>query len=191
MPPFAYALVAVASLLWVAPFVAMKRGPGAAQSIDPRARWGMILEALSYSLLWQSDFWARTPHPWRVALSVALFVISTVLCWTAARSMGRLWRLDAALNTDHDLVRSGPYRVLRHPIYTSMICLLLGTGFIVTPLPLLALSVLLFLAGTEIRVRVEDKLLESRFGDQFREYKRTVSAYLPLTLHPILTRVRQ
>ena len=74
---------------------------------------------------------------------------------------------------------SGPYRVVRHPIYTSMLCLLFGTGLLVTPLALLAVSVLVFIVGTEIRVRIEDRLLASRFNDKFLDYQRRVPAYIP------------
>jgi protein-S-isoprenylcysteine O-methyltransferase Ste14 len=38
----------------------------------------------------------------------------------------------------------------------------------------------LFIAGTEIRVRLEDKLLAERFGDEFRDYRRSTPAYIPL-----------
>jgi protein-S-isoprenylcysteine O-methyltransferase Ste14 len=44
---------------------------------------------------------------------------------------------------------------------------------------MLLLSTLLFMIGTEIRVRIEDSLLASRFGDQFRDYQRKVAAYVP------------
>lgn len=60
-----------------------------------------------------------------------------------------------------------------------MLCLLLGTGFMITPLPILVVSTLLFIAGTEIRVRIEDRLLASRFGEEFLRYRRAVSAYIP------------
>jgi protein-S-isoprenylcysteine O-methyltransferase Ste14 len=61
-----------------------------------------------------------------------------------------------------------------------MFCLLLGTGFLITP-PLLFLgAIILFIGGTEIRVRIEDALLASRFDEKFREYQRSVSAYIPL-----------
>ena len=60
-----------------------------------------------------------------------------------------------------------------------MLCVLLGTGFMIAPLPMLLLSTLLFMIGAEIRVRIEDGLLASRFGDQFRDYQRTAPAYIP------------
>jgi len=67
------------------------------------------------------------------------------------------------------------------PIYTSMMCLLLATGFLITPLPLFIAAAMFFMIGTEIRVRVEDALLASRFGEEFQAYRRAVSAYLPFS----------
>ena len=61
-----------------------------------------------------------------------------------------------------------------------MLCLLLGTGFMITPLPVLAVSTVLFIIGTEVRVRIEDRLLATRFGDKFRDYQDAVPAYIPL-----------
>jgi protein-S-isoprenylcysteine O-methyltransferase Ste14 len=60
-----------------------------------------------------------------------------------------------------------------------MLCLLLGTGLLLATLWMLAIALALFLAGTEIRVRIEDELLASRFGASFAQYKRAVPAYLP------------
>ena len=51
---------------------------------------------------------------------------------------------------------------------------LLESGRILTPMPLFALSLAAFVAGTEIRVGVEDSLLSSRFAGEFREYRKSV-----------------
>jgi protein-S-isoprenylcysteine O-methyltransferase Ste14 len=56
---------------------------------------------------------------------------------------------------------------------------LLGTGFMITPMALLAVSVVVFVAGMEIRIRLEEKLLASRFGETFSDYQRRVPAYVP------------
>lgn len=161
------------------PFILLKRNRERPAQMDKRARWGVLLQAVAYCLLWQSDFWNHPPALWRVALSVLFFAIGALLAWTALRALGRQWRIDAGLNADHELVRSGPYRGVRHPIYTSMFCMLCGTGMLVTPVPFFALSLAIFLAGTEIRVRVEDSLLAARFANDFRDYRDAVAAYLP------------
>ncbi len=180
MPAYSYVILAAGWVFWFIPFLLNRWNFQTPERRDRRARWGIVIEVIAYSLLWQSDFWAQSPSVWRTVLSILCFTLAGLLSWTATRSLGRHLRFDAALSPDHQLVRSGPYRTVRHPIYTSMFCVLLGTGFMITPLPLLLLSILLFVTGTEIRVRIEDSLLSSRFGSEFREYQRTVSAYIPL-----------
>jgi protein-S-isoprenylcysteine O-methyltransferase Ste14 len=179
MGAYPYVILAVGWLTWVTPFFLAKGSGSKARTLDRRARWGIALQGLAYALLWQNPFWERSPEAWRVALSVFFLALAGLLSWSSARALGRQWRFDAGLNPDHELVQSGAYRVVRHPIYTSMLCLLLGTGFMITPLPMLLIATVLCIIGTEIRVRIEDTLLASRFGDQFSTYQRTVSAYIP------------
>ncbi|HWC96888.1 MAG TPA: isoprenylcysteine carboxylmethyltransferase family protein [Candidatus Sulfopaludibacter sp.] len=166
-------------LLWMIPFIRLKRNRQKPARLDRRARWGIVLEAVAYWLLWISVLWRQPPALWRIAPAAVFFGLGAWLSWAAVGTLGKQWRIDAGLNADHELVRTGPYRLVRHPIYASMLCTLLGTGTLLTPLPILAISLVLFLVGTEIRVRVEDGLLESRFGDEFRSYRATVSAYVP------------
>ncbi len=180
MPVYAYVILGSGWILWFVPFAWNGFNFKTPQKTDRRARWGIVLQAVAYSLLWLSHFWNRSPPLWQIALATALLVLANVLSWSATRALGRHLRFDAALGADHELVRSGPYRILRHPIYTSMLCILLGTGLLVTPFPMLALAILVFLAGTEIRARVEDGLLLSRFGERFLEYKNHTAAYIPL-----------
>ena len=111
---------------------------------------------------------------------MTFFALASVLSWTARAALGRQWRFDAGLISEHQLITSGPYGVIRHPIYTSMLCLMLGMGFIVASPLLFAAAMVLALIGTEIRVRIEDHLLAARFGERFDEYRRQVRAYVPL-----------
>jgi len=166
-------------VLWFTPFLISKWNFQTPVKRDNRARWGMLTEFLSYVIIWQSPFWARTPGVWRASVSILLLTLAVLLSWTSVRALGRHLRLDAALSTDHQLVRSGPYRFVRHPIYTSMLCVLLGTGFMISPVWLLLVALSVFIAGTEIRVRIEDSLLASRFGAEFEAFRRSVSAYVP------------
>jgi protein-S-isoprenylcysteine O-methyltransferase Ste14 len=178
VPLSSYAILAVGWGIWMMPFSLIKR-PQHPATIDRRARWGIVIEGVGFALLWMSRYWTRSPGPGRVFLSIGFMALGALLSWSGTRALGRHWRVDAGLSADHQLVRSGPYRFVRHPIYASMLCLLLGTGFMVTPLPLLAAAVVLFIVGTEIRVRIEDGLLASRFGDEFVRYQRSVGAYIP------------
>lgn len=179
MPGYGYVILAVGWTLWILPFFLAQRKKQSANVVDRRARWGIFVQGVAYALLWQGKFWLAPPPAWRLGLGILFLVLANVLSWSGARALGRQWRMDAGLNADHQLVRSGPYRFVRHPIYASMFCILLGTGFLITPKWLLLSAIVIFIAGTEIRVRIEERLLSSSFGDQFLDFKRTVSAYIP------------
>jgi protein-S-isoprenylcysteine O-methyltransferase Ste14 len=182
MPVYAYFVLAAGWLIWFLPFLLVKRNKQAPAKVDRRARWGVVLQGLAYPVLWQGKFWARPLEDWRMALAILFLLLAAMLSWTSVRALGRQWRIDAGLNPEHQLVRSGAYRVVRHPIYTSMICVLLGTGFMVAPPLLFLAAFVLLIVGTEIRVRIEDALLASRFGGEFTEYQRTVPAYIPFLI---------
>ena len=179
MPAYAYVVLVVGWLAWCLPFLLMKRNKAKAEKIDKRARWGIIFTFLAFFIVWQPTFWEKSLPDWRLAAAIVFFMAAIALSWSAARTLGRQWRIDAGLNADHALITAGPYRFLRHPIYTSILCLIWAVGFLFVRLPWLALATVLALLGTEIRVRVEDGLLESRFGKQFEDYQKSVPGYIP------------
>jgi protein-S-isoprenylcysteine O-methyltransferase Ste14 len=182
VPVYDYIILAVGFLVWVMPFFLLKRDkPVEAGDTDMRARWGIVLQMIAYAVVWQGRFWVRAPAGWRVGLSILFFALAAIISWTAIRTLGKQWRLDARLNADHQLVQTGVYAIVRHPIYTSMIFFLLAQGVMVAPWPLLIVAMTLMLIGTEIRVRVEEKLLRGRFTTQLDAYRRRVGAYIPKT----------
>jgi protein-S-isoprenylcysteine O-methyltransferase Ste14 len=180
MKLYEYGILALGWMAWFTPFVLNRWNSAPATARDNRSRWGILFQLVSYSILWQGKFWLKPPVGWQVSACIFFLTLATLLSWTGTRALGKHLRLDAALTKDHRLIQAGPYRLLRHPIYSSMLSILLGTGFIIATPALFAVSIVVFLIGTEIRVRTEDKLLAARFGSEFREYKSSVSAYIPL-----------
>ena len=104
---------------------------------------------------------------------------AVVLSWTGIKSLGRQLRVQAGLYSDHELIRSGPYGIVRHPIYAGMLLMYLATALVMSNWQLSLAGLLIFLIGTEIRVRIEDRLLASRFGQEFVQYRKAVRAYMP------------
>ena len=169
MPGYAYFIVAAGWLFWFLPFPLTGWTRSAPQTRDARARWGVLLQVIAYVLLGLGRFWELRPAAWRVGLSVIFLGLAILLSWTSTRALGKHLRFDAALSAGHELVQSGAYGFLRHPIYSSMLC----------PAIRFVPAILIFLVGTEIRMRIEDKLLADGFGDQFCQYRNKVSAYVP------------
>jgi protein-S-isoprenylcysteine O-methyltransferase Ste14 len=167
---------------WTIPFLLNRaRGQGKAVRIDPRARLGIMIVSAGYLVAntHAPAVWNVRIETWRAFSGVVFGLAAIALVWMAVGNLGRQWRVDAGLNADHELVQSGAYRLVRHPIYLSMFCMLLMNVAMVGTLPGWPVAIVLALVGTEIRVRVEDGLLQERFGATFTEWQKRVPAYLP------------
>ena len=115
-----------------------------------------------------------------VAVCALLIAAASVaLVNWAARCLGKQWSLEARLVEGHDLVEDGPYRYVRNPIYTGMLGMLVATGMVGMRWERLAVAVVLFVVGTYIRIRAEERLLHGAFGARFEEYAKRVWALIP------------
>ncbi|MES1257718.1 MAG: isoprenylcysteine carboxylmethyltransferase family protein, partial [Acidobacteriota bacterium] len=157
------------------------RGQGAAVRIEPKARAGIFLVAAGFFVtnVHSPRVWSQPLEPWRAASGLVFGLAAIALAWAAVGNLGRQWRIDAGLNADHELIQTGAYRIVRHPIYLSILLILLMTIAFAGTLPGWPIGIALAIMGTEIRVRVEDRLLLDRFGDPFAEWRKRVPAYLP------------
>ena len=179
MPAYAYLLIIIGIVVWFYPFIPAHQRTPPATVIDRRSRWGMLLQFAAFTLLWQGHFWTRSLTTIRLALAVFFFLVAAILSWSSSHALAGHLRADAALGDEHTLVCSGPYALVRNPIYTSMLFMVCGVGVIIAGWKLFLAALILFVVGTEIRVRTEEKLLASRFGEKFQAYRKRVPAYLP------------
>jgi len=181
-PEIRLLLVLVAWGAWFLALVGLRKSRREpAVRIDSRARWGLVLQMAGYAVVCSQSprVWASELEVWRAIAGTLLAIIAILLFWNAVVSLGRQWRFDAGLNKDHELVQRGVYSIVRHPIYASMFAMLLADVLLIGTLPGWPIGVVLFIVGTEIRVRVEDGLLYERFGERFLEWQKSRPAYLP------------
>jgi protein-S-isoprenylcysteine O-methyltransferase Ste14 len=108
-------------------------------------------------------------------------VAGVALAIGARRALGANWSAAAALKQGHELIRRGPYRVVRHPIYSGL--LLAAAGTVAALLPTLqGLACLLILAtGLRLKSLGEERLLGERFPE-YAAYRREVKALIPFLL---------
>ena len=183
---------AVAILLAWLSFAAIfvfRRRPSASseRTRDPMGTVGLLLQGVGFGIVGSIRRPATVPlldtsFPVLVALAVldvALAAASVALTFWSVRHLGRQWALAARLVEGHQLVTGGPYHHVRNPIYTGMLGMLVATGLAVSrPLALL-LGVLVFCAGTVIRVRAEERLLRTAFGETWQAWARRTPALIP------------
>ncbi len=124
-------------------------------------------------------WWA--PYSLVSSLLVLLLGGTAILLFLwAASTMGRNWSLVARTGADHELVRSGPFAMVRHPIYLALLLYLLSIAAALGHWQQLLFAAPLYLLGTLIRITDEEALLRARFGAAHQRYVREVPALVPL-----------
>ena len=142
---------------------------------------------LGFILLFTDRPWAGLEWLWRSFLpdSVGwawsgLFLLLLGVgfaCW-ARVVLGRNWSATVQLKQDHELVVVGPYRWVRHPIYTGILLGLFGTALVIGEWRgLLALA--LVAAGFWFKLRHEEAWMRERFGAAYVDYMRHTKALIP------------
>ena len=121
---------------------------------------------------WQVN-WSAFAAGWSCAL--ASFWIRR----RAIAALGRFWSLHVEIRENHQFVRSGPFRWVRHPTYLSMILELLACGLILRASWSLGLVSLLFVPALVMRLKLEEEALVGKFGDAYRAYQRATPALFP------------
>src|SRR5580765_5546320 len=93
-------------------------------------------------------------------------------------TLGRLWSGMITLKEGHRIIRSGPYRIARHPLYTGFLTATLGSVLVVATGDAVIGGVLMF-AAILTKLWREEALLTREFGDEYLQFKREVPALMP------------
>lgn len=110
-------------------------------------------------------------------IALGLMCLGIWLVWWAIASL-RSWRFMASLDPGHELVTSGAFRLVRHPIYCGVNLIALGSG-IWAPSFATWSGVVLTVVGSELRARAEEAVLMRAFGEGYIEYCSRSSRFLP------------
>ena len=99
--------------------------------------------------------------------------------WAIA-ALGRHYDLVPEVHQDHELVRAGPFRFVRHPVYTGLAIHFAGACLATGNLLLIAGTLLVTYPAFYVRARAEERLLRDRFGAAYDDYARRVGMLVPL-----------
>ena len=123
--------------------------------------------------------WSKIGLPeWIRWVGVGLGILSTLGIYWLFSSIGSGITPTSATRREHRLVTSGPYRWVRHPLYTVGSSLFLAFGMMADNWFIMALGVLAFLAMASRTPKEEANLIE-KFGDDYREYMKRTGRFLP------------
>jgi protein-S-isoprenylcysteine O-methyltransferase Ste14 len=190
LPTAVFACVMLCWFVFAAVFIFRKK-PSAAATVERKRERasvaGILVQGCGYAFIWVVRRTYFTPlvrmsRPVEIVLAILTIVLAVLSVWmviAAVKTLGRQWSLAARVVEGHRLVTEGPYRIVRNPIYTGMLGMLVATGLAISHPVGLLLGLMVFLTGTVVRVRSEEKLLREEFGQEFEAYARRVPAFIP------------
>lgn len=118
------------------------------------------------------------PTIWTNVLGIALTVAGVGLAFWARAYLGGNWSSSVTVKVGHQLVRTGPYRWVRHPIYTGLMLGICGTAIVRDQVRGVIAVVLLYL-GFKVKSKIEERTMTETFGAQYEDYSRTTGAIIP------------
>jgi len=189
MPDWTYrALIAGLWLAWLAYWVVAARNGKAVQRREsslsrasylvPLLVGAVLLAAQHVPLGWLSErFLPQGPAAyWTGATLLAAGLAFSA--W-ARHHLGHNWSGTVTLMQGHELIRTGPYRIVRHPIYTGLLTAILGTAVTLGQWRGLV-ALVLFTGGILRKISIEERLMCEIFPDQYARYSAEVPALVPL-----------
>lgn len=131
---------------------------------------------------WYGDSWLKLRFlpeaDWIKVLGCVLALAGALLaCW-ARRMLGDNWSVAVQLKQDHELVERGPYRWMRHPIYSGLLLAFVGTAVLIGEVRA-GIALAIIAASFWYKLRIEERWLGEQFGAAYADYKARVKALVP------------
>lgn len=116
--------------------------------------------------------------PWARFLGLAILLATTALTLWARFVLGLMWSAAPAVKEGHQLRTAGPYAITRHPIYTGLLGMMLGSllvagaGVWIVPFPVALILI-------EFKIRIEERFMTAEFPEEYPRYRKRVPQLVP------------
>ena len=128
------------------------------------------------------DILAGPPTPAMIVRALVVLALMLAAIWlfdSSSRTMGKNWSLVARTRSDHNLVQTGPFALVRHPIYVALFLFMCAMAIAYGHTRNLIVAVPIFALGTWLRIRHEERLLREMFGSEYDVYAARVKRFVP------------
>jgi len=169
-----------ASQLWIG-----RRRSGDPRRSRDRGTLSLLIVAIAAGLgagawlAWRDDGQLAAREPGLAWCGMALMLAGLLLRWWSVRTLGRWFTVDLAVRAEQELVRHGPYRLLRHPSYTGALLTVLGFAVGTGQLAAGLVALLPVAAAFLWRIRIEEAMLARAFPDAWPAHVRDTWRLLP------------
>ena len=116
---------------------------------------------------------------WLVLIGIITMITGLFICIVASAEIGRFATNALKFVSDHQLVKSGLYKYIRHPIYTGNILLFMGASITLSNMYVIIVVMCVLVPAYVYRIKIEEEMLLSTFKDEYRDYMRKTKKLIP------------
>lgn len=173
-------LVWAGSQLWIG-----RRRSGDPAKTRDRGTLNLLIVAILASLVagswlaWRDDGQLATRNEPQLWSGMALMVAGLLLRWWSVRTLAQFFTVDIAIHPGQELIRRGPYRLLRHPSYTGALLTVVGFAIALGHLLAALVVVVPITAAFLWRIRIEERMLAEAFPEAYPAYARETKRLVP------------
>ena len=117
--------------------------------------------------------------PWLKTASVAALVAGLAVRWTAVFTLGKSFSANVAIRESQKMIRSGLYRMVRHPSYLGLLIVFVAIGIHSRNWASFVVAIVPPTAALIYRIQVEEAVLREAFGEQYAQYSRVTKRLVP------------
>lgn len=168
------------AVVWLAGSIYNGLRSGRIERRGPNGWWWLLLAgafalAIAPRTLWRPIIVCESWMQWTGAI---LLLAGTIFTLWARATLGTMWSSMPGRRAGHELRTNGPYRVTRHPIYTGLLTMLLGTTLL-NGIGVWAPMFVFIVIGLNAKLRIEERLMREAFGEAYLTYQTHVPGLLP------------
>ena len=118
-------------------------------------------------------------QPWAVVLGAVVYASALWLFRRSHKELGRNWSITLEIRENHKLIRTGPYALVRHPMYTSFMLMAVGQAFLIANWAVGAAGLLGFAVLALLRIGTEERMMRETFGEEYADYMGETKRIVP------------
>ena len=135
--------------------------------------------SVSSSLVEWAYFNNRVPNNFLMVLGMVMICSGIAFRVYSITTLGKYFTATARATNQHILIKTGPYSIVRHPSYLGAIIVMVGVPVFLNNIVTLFTTIILLTIAYVIRINTEEKLLNSFFGEEYRQYSIHVKRLIP------------
>ena len=156
--------------------------PGKVKAAWTATAMFVFYHIIAYGSLIEFFLAKRTINYLITAIGLSIYLFGVIARGWAVKTLDRYWSLNVEIRENHPLIKTGPYRYLRHPNYFCHSLEILGFPLIPNAYYMFGFAVIFYLPVIFIRIYLEEKELIKKFGQAYKDYQKEVWGISPFPL---------